>query len=112
MEGRKEQALSHIKRKMSYEKMVGVTSAYYDNIVRIIGELENSMVARDVVALMEGANESLGIALEELNPERIESLRESLEDKFDQIEVCVLLRLIGAPQYVSHCRDSKEHLDQ
>ena len=87
-EGRKEQAISCVKKKVSYEKMINVTSSYYDNIVRLINEIEQASITVDVTSILEGANETLGVVLEDLNPQRLEQLRDSIEDKFGQMEVC------------------------
>ncbi|KAH7829876.1 Vacuolar protein sorting 20B (Vps20B) [Monocercomonoides exilis] len=84
--GRKDQAISCMKRKMSMEQMVKVTSGYYDNVSKLIGELESSNVALEVVNVMEGANEILDVVLSDLDIDKIEALKERIEDKMEQVD--------------------------
>ncbi|KAH7823298.1 Vacuolar protein sorting 20A (Vps20A) [Monocercomonoides exilis] len=84
--GRKDQAISCMKRKINYEKMIKVTSGYYDNISKLLAELEQSEISLNVVEMMESANEALSIALDDLDPDRIEELKAQIEEKNEKID--------------------------
>ena len=68
--------------------MITITSGYYDNIVKIIGEIEQATATEGVLTVLEGANDVLGIALENLDPDRIADLKDSIQEKFSQVDVC------------------------
>ena len=67
-----------------------VTSGYYDNTVKLISEIEQGSITSQVDSVLEGANDTLGIILDDLNPERLESLKDSIQERFGQLEVCIL----------------------
>ena len=67
--------------------MIQVTSNYYDNMVKIIDEIEQASATIDVQNALEVGNEILGVVLEDLDIERISQLQESIEDKYNQVDV-------------------------
>ena len=54
---------------------------------QLILKIEQTRQTQDVVSILEGANETLGMALQDLDPDRIATLRESIEQRFSTVEV-------------------------
>ena len=56
-------------------------------MVKIIDEIEQASATIDVQNALEVGNEILGVVLEDLDIERISQLQESIEDKYNQVDV-------------------------